>query len=315
MIATERRSRQRLLEAGIADPTLTPSPVGHHGGMGFDRAELAAFLRHRRARVQPVDVGLATGPRRRTPGLRRQEVAELAGMSVEYYIRLEQGRGPRPSAQMLTAISRALLLSSDEREYLHHLAHASSEPRSGPSDAVRPGILHLIQRLDDTPALVCNARYDVLAQNPMAAALLGDFAALPPAERNIIWRFFTDPAARDRHDPAGAEQFARECVADMRAARARYPDDAALTGLIDRLLTTSPEFRDLWTEIEVQTRRSTRKRLHHPSIGWLTLDCDALHDPTTDHWLILYTATPGTSDHDALRLLNVIGTQDLTTHQ
>jgi transcriptional regulator with XRE-family HTH domain len=285
------------------------------GGMDLDRAELAAFLRARRARVQPADVGLATGPRRRTPGLRRQEVAELAAMSVDYYIRLEQGRGPRPSAQMLTAISRALLLSDDERDYLHRLAGTEPGPRDGPSDAVRPGILHLIQRLDDTPALICNARYDVLAQNPMAAALLGDFTALPPAERNIIWRFFTDPAARARHDPPGAEQFARESVADLRAARARYPNDAALTGLIDRLQTASDEFRSLWARIEVQTRRSTRKRLRHPSIGWLTLDCDALHDPATDHWLILYTATPGTPDHDALRLLNVIGTQDLTTHQ
>lgn len=282
-------------------------------GMDFDRAELAAFLRHRRARVQPADVGLATGPRRRTPGLRRQEVAELAGMSVDYYIRLEQGRGPHPSVQMLAAISRALLLSDDERAYLHHLAGAAPRSRSGTSDEVRPGILHLIQRLDDTPALICNARYDVLAQNPMGAALLGDFTTLPADERNIIWRFFTDPAARDRHDPAGADQFARESVADLRAARGRYPDDTALTGLIDRLHAISSEFRNLWAQIDVQTRRSTRKRLRHPSIGWLTLDCDALHDPATDHWIILYTATPGTPDHDALRLLNVIGTQDLTT--
>lgn len=224
---------------------------------------MAAFLRHRRARVQPAEVGLPAGPRQRTPGLRRQEVAELAGMSVDYYIRLEQGRGPRPSAQMLAAISRALLLSDDERDYLFHLAAAAPEPRSGPSEEVRPGVLRLIQRLDDTPALVCNARYDVLAQNQMAAALLGGFAALPPSERNIIWRFFTDPVARDRHDPAGADQFARESVADLRAARARYPDDTALTGLIDRLHTASGEFRGLWAQIDVQTRRSTRKRLHH----------------------------------------------------
>ncbi|MBE8515942.1 helix-turn-helix domain-containing protein [Amycolatopsis sp. H6(2020)] len=281
----------------------------------FERAELAAFLRHRRARVQPADVGLTAGPRRRTPGLRRQEVAELAGMSVDYYIRLEQGRGPRPSPQMLTAISRALRLSADERDYLHHLADASPGPRSGPAREVRPGVLHLIERLDDTPALVCNARYDVLAYNRMAATLLGDFATLPPSERNIIWRFFTDPAARARHDPAAAEQFARESVADLRAARARYPDDESLTSLIDRLQAASPQFRDVWAEIEVQTRRSTRKRLHHPAVGWLTLDCDALHDPESDHWIILYTATPGTPDHDALRLLNVIGTQDLTAHQ
>lgn len=107
---------------------------------------------------------------------------------------------------------------------------------------------------------------------------VGDFAALPPDERNIISRFFTDPTARDRHDPAGAGQFARESVAGLRAARARYPNDAALSGLSDRLQATSPQFRDLWAQIDVQTRRSTRKRLHHPSIGWLTLDCDEIEE-------------------------------------
>ena len=277
-----------------------------------NRAELAAFLRHRRAQVRPADVGLAEGPRRRTPGLRRQEVAELASMSVDYYIRLEQGRGPTPSAQMLASISRALRLSDDERAYLRHLTDPEPALRTGPGDEVRPGVLHLIERLNDTPALVCNARYDVLAWNRMAAALLGDFSALPAAERNIVWRFFTDPAARARHDPAGADQFARESVADLRAASARYPEDAAIRVLIGRLNNISADFRDRWADVEVSTRRSTRKRLRHPAVGWLNLDCDALHDPERDHWIILYTAVPGTPDHDALRLLSVIGTQDLT---
>jgi hypothetical protein len=236
-------------------------------------------------------------------------------MSVDYYIRLEQGRGPRPSPQMLAAISRALLLSDGESDYLHYLADPVAGARSGPGHDARPGVLHLIERLDDTPALVCNVRYDVLAFNRMAAALLGDFAVLVPSERNIIWQFFTNPVARARHDPAGAAQFARESVADLRAASARYPNDTALSSLIDRLHAASADFRGLWTEREVQVRRSTRKRLHHPSIGWLTVDCDALHDPERDHWIILYTATPGTPDHDALRLLNVIGTQDLADHQ
>lgn len=236
-------------------------------------------------------------------------------MSVDYYIRLEQGRGPRPSPQMLGAISRALRLSDDERDYLRHLADPGSVLRAGPADEVRPGVLHVIERLTDTPALVCNARYDVLAWNRMAAALLGDFSALPAAERNIVWRFFTDPAARARHDPAGAAQFARESVADLRAASARYPDDAAVRTLIDRLNNVSADFRELWADVEVSARRSTRKRLRHPAVGWLNLDCDALHDPERDHWIILYTAVPGTPDHDALRLLNVIGTQDLTARR
>ena len=236
-------------------------------------------------------------------------------MSVDYYIRLEQGRGPTPSPQMLASIGRALRLSDDERAYLRHLTDPEPALRTGPGDEVRPGVLHLIERLNDTPALVCNARYDVLAWNRMAAALLGDFSALPAAERNIVWRFFTDPAARARHDPAGADQFARESVADLRAASARYPEDAALRALIDRLNSISADFRDLWADVEVSTRRSTRKRLRHPAVGWLNLDCDALHDPERDHWIILYTAVPGTPDHDALRLLNVIGTQDLTARQ
>lgn len=146
----------------------------------------------------------------------------------------------------------------------------------------------------------------------MATALLGDLASQGPAEVNLIWRFFTDADARARHDDAGAAQFARESVADLRTATARYPDDERLTALIGRLRAASAEFRDLWDQIDVETRRSSRKRLHHPSVGWITLDCDALHDSENDHWIILYTAPAGTADREALRLLSVIGTQDLT---
>jgi transcriptional regulator with XRE-family HTH domain len=278
----------------------------------LDRAELAAFLRRCRARVQPTDVGLEAGQRRRTPGLRRQEVAQLAGMSVDYYIRLEQGRGPRPSRQMIAAIARALRLSDDERDYLHHLSGEVPGPPPGPARDVRPGVLHLLDRLDDTPALVCDAKYDVLAWNPMAAALIGDFSALPPGERNVILRFFADPNVRDRHDVDGGHRFARESVADLRAAAARYPRDSGIRQLVDRLLAVSTEFRELWTEQEVQVRRSTRKRLRHPLVGWLDLDCEALHDPHQDQWIVLYTAAAGTPSHEALRLLKVVGTQDLS---
>jgi transcriptional regulator with XRE-family HTH domain len=278
---------------------------------GLDRAELAAFLRRCRARVRPADVGLEAGQRRRTPGLRRQEVAQLAGMSVDYYIRLEQGRGPRPSRQMIAAIARALCLSDDERAYLHHLAGEVPGPPPRPAGDVRPGLLHLLDRLDDTPALVCDAKYDVLAWNPMAAALIGDFSALPPGERNVILRFFTDPSARDRYDADGARRFARESVADLRAAAARYPRDAGVHRLIDRLLAASGQFRDLWAEQDVQVRRSTHKRIRHPLVGWLDLDCEALHDPNRDQWIVFYTAAPGTPSHQALRLLAVVGAEDL----
>ncbi len=286
-------------------------PRGETGRVSIDRAELAAFLRRQRARVQPADVGLEAGQRRRTPGLRRQEVAQLAGMSVDYYIRLEQGRGPRPSRQMIAAICRALRLSHDETAYLHHLAGEVPGPPPGPLREVRPGLLHLLGRLDDTPAIVCDAKYDVLAWNAMAAALMTDFSALPPAERNVVWRFFTDPDVRARHDADGARRFARESVADLRAATARYPADSGIRRLVSRLLAASTEFRDLWAERDVGVRRSTSKRLHHPVVGWLDLDCEALHDPDRDQWVVLYTAPPGTPSHDALRLLKVVGTQDL----
>jgi len=234
-------------------------------------------------------------------------------MSVDYYIRLEQARGPRPSRQMIAAICRALRLSPDEAAYLHHLAGEVPGPLPGPVRDVRPGLLHLLDRLDDTPAMICDAKYDVLAWNAMAAALIADFSALPPGERNIIWRFFTDPDVRGRHDADGARRFARESVADLRAAAARYPRDAGVRQLVDRLLAASAGFRDLWAERDVQARRSARKRLRHPVVGWLDLDCEALHDPDRDQWVVLYTAPPGTPSHEALRLLRVVGTQDLAT--
>ncbi|MGI5287258.1 helix-turn-helix transcriptional regulator [Nonomuraea polychroma] len=277
----------------------------------MDRTELATFLRSRRERVKPADVGLEQGNRRRTPGLRREEVAQLAGMSVDYYARLEQARGPRPSRQILSALSRALRLSDDERVYLHYLTGEPPGPAPGPPQEVRQGVLHLLNRLDDTPAMVLDAKHDVLAWNPMAAALLTDFSALPPAERNIIWRFFTDPHARRLMDEDAGWVFAGECVAGLRAAAARYPDDPGVLGLVARLLARSPEFAELWEARDVTVNRSVRKRLRHPALGWLELECQALHVPESDQWVVLHTAAPGSPSSEALRLLKVIGTQDL----
>ncbi|WP_243717441.1 helix-turn-helix transcriptional regulator [Actinomadura darangshiensis] len=267
-----------------------------------DRAELAAFLRRWRARVQPYEVGLERG-RRRTPGLRRQEVANLAGMSVDYYVRLEQGRGPRPSRQMLTALGRALRLTDDERSHLHYLAGEVPAPPPSPVRDVRPGLRHLLERLDDTPALVCDAKYDVLAWNPMATALLGDFSTMPDDERNIVLRFFTRPQSRDRIDPGDARRFAREAVADLRTVAARYPRDPGVLSLIERLLAGSDEFRALWAEGDVRVQRSARKRIRHPAVGWLDLHCEALHDPVCDQWTVFYTAAPGSREAEALRSL------------
>jgi hypothetical protein len=154
--------------------------------------------------------------------------------------------------------------------------------------------------------------YNVLAWNTMAAALITDFAALPPAQRNVALRFFTDPRARDRYDAATAEAFAREAVSGLRSANARYPDDPGVRHLIKRVTGASSWFAELWAEHDVRVSRSNRKRIHHPVVGWLDLDCEGLHDPVRDQWVIFYTAAPDTPSHEALRLLRVVGVQDLT---
>lgn len=278
-----------------------------------DRAELAGFLRSRRARVQPQDVGLAPGVRRRTPGLRREEVAGLAGMSVDYYIRLEQARGPRPSRQVLAAIARALRLTDGERAYLFNLAGEQPGPPPGPPQDVPQGILLLLDRLDDTPAYVLDAKYDILAWNAMASALMVDFATLRPEERNPIRWFFAQPYAAHLLDDDDDEHgdFAREAVADLRAAAARYPGDPGIRRLVADLRARSETFVRLWAERDVTVRRSTTKRMIHPVVGSIELHCDVLHVPDVDQRLVLYTAAPGTRSYEALRLLRVVGTQRL----
>lgn len=251
---------------------------------------------------------MEAGRRRRTPGLRRQEVAQLAGMSVDYYVRLEQGRGPTPSRQILAAIGRALRLSHDEVAYLHQLAdEAPPSPGTVKTD-VAPAVLQLLDRFDDVPALICDAKFDVLATNAMAVALLGDLSAGPPSDRNVIWRHFTRQESRVWHEDDG---FARASVADLRSVVARYPKDPGVRALVERLLSASERFRRLWAEQNVRTSRSNHKTVDHPDVGRIELDCTALHDPERDQWIIMYTAAPGTPAHQALHLLKVIGTQRL----
>jgi transcriptional regulator with XRE-family HTH domain len=276
----------------------------------MDRAQLADFLRGRRSRVRPADVGLAAGTRRRTPGLRREEVARLAGISVDYYIRLEQARGPRPSRQVLTALARALRLADDERDHLFHLAGEVPGPPRGPSPDVPVGILHLLDRLDDAPAFVIDAKYDVLAANQLAGALLGDLSQFPPADRNLIWQLFSGGyGCHQLYSDEEVETFADECVADLRAAAARYPADPGIRELLARLRAHRPDFVRRWNKHRVQVRRSTTKRLQHPVIGELVLDCEVLDIPDRGQRLVIYTAAPGSRSVEALRLLAVVGTQ------
>lgn len=202
-------------------------------------------------------------------------------------------------------------MSDEERCYLFYLAGEVPGPPSAPPRDVRPGILHLLGRLDDTPALVLDAKYDVLAWNPQAAALIGDFSRLPEGERNLVWAYFTDPRARERHDDEGAWRFARVAVADLRAAAARYPDDPGIRRLVRRLRKHSEEFARLWRERDVRVSQPARKRLRHPVVGWLELDCETLHVPESDQCVVFYSAPPGSPSADALRLLAVVGVQDL----
>ncbi|GAA1442700.1 helix-turn-helix transcriptional regulator [Nocardiopsis tropica] len=276
----------------------------------MDRRELAGFLRGRRERIAPADVGLPVGPRRRTPGLRREEVAQLAYISTEYYTRLEQARGPRPSREVLSGLARALRLSDAERDHLHHLAGAPPGPPVGPSREVRQSILDLLGRLPQAAAIVLSATYEVIAWNDLAAALLGDFSALPRHERNLVRHAFlaTRPDTR-LHDPAEAEAFARAAAGHLRAAAARYPDDPEVAALVGDLLSGSAEFARLWADHDVRTGPGLRKTLRHPLLGALTLNCDVLDIADRDQRVVIYTADPGSPAEEALRLLSVVGTQ------
>ncbi|MDF3288838.1 helix-turn-helix transcriptional regulator [Streptomyces silvisoli] len=276
----------------------------------MDRTALADFLRRRRAGLAPVDVGLAAGPRRRTPGLRREEVARLADMSADYYTRLEQGRAPRPSRRVLAALSRALRLTDGERDHLFRLAGEEPPDDRGSGEHVSPGMLLILDRLADTPAQVVNGIGDVLARNALAAALLGDDSNLPPERRNIILRHFTDPAARELLAPPDLLAHSRAHVARLRTALAARHQDARAAALVARLRTASPEFADLWDHPEPAPRHRNSLRLRHPVVGALELAREALLSEEGGQRLIVYTARPGSDSYERLRLLRVVGLED-----
>lgn len=263
----------------------------------MDRKQLADFLRTRRARVTPRDVGLPQNHRRRIPGLRREEVAQLAGISGDYYARLEQSRSPRPSRQVLNALGRALMLTTEERAHLFHLAGEAPDDALGPRQDVPEGIVHLLHGLDSTPAFVLDAKYELLAWNEMLTALYGD---LPPGRRNVIrWTFGSDNL-RDYMREDASSVFIRGAVADLRAAAVRYPEDKEISALVSELLACSEEFAVLWAKHEVEVRRDSTKHFRHPSVGLIVLRCQMLHIPDRDQRLVIYTAAPGSLDQLAL---------------
>jgi transcriptional regulator with XRE-family HTH domain len=277
----------------------------------MDRALLADFLRHRREALQPEDVGLARGARRRTNGLRREEVALLASMSTDYYARIEQQRGPQPSSPMLAAIARALRLTLPERDHLYRLA-GHTPPRSDVrTDHVAPGLRRVLDRLD-TPAMVTNDLGEILAQNPLGVALFGDesrFGADDP-DRSRFHRWFTDPRERAIHPAEEHDRYSRSYVAALHIATGRQLDDPHGRAVIDRLLAASPEFAALWADHDVAWRPGPeRKTFLHPTVGLMVLDCEALSAENDAQILLVYTATPGTQTAERLRLLSVVGNQ------
>ena len=279
----------------------------------MDRRELADFLRSRRERITPADVGLPAGPRRRTPGLRREEVAQLAYISTEYYARLEQARAPRPSLEVLAQVARALRLSDAERDHLHHLAGTPQGPPQGPSREVRQSIVDLLHRLPQAAAIVISATYEVIAWNDLAAALMEDFSALSRRDRNLVRRAFLGPHPEGRrlYGVSDGEEFALSSVQRLRAASARYPDDRELTALVAELLDGSEEFARLWAAHDVESRPTLCKTFDHPVVGPVAVNCDVLDIADRDQHVVIYTATPGSPSEEALRLLSVVGTQRL----
>ncbi|MFK0292742.1 helix-turn-helix transcriptional regulator [Streptomyces sp. NPDC090442] len=277
------------------------------------RRELGDFLRSRRERITPADVGLPAGTRRRTPGLRREEVAQLAFISTEYYARLEQARAPHPSREVLAQLARALRLSDAERDHLHHLAGAPPGPPPGPSREVRQSIVDLLQRLPEAAAIVMSATYEVIAWNNLAAALMEDFSALSRRDRNLIRRAFLGPHRHGRrlYGVSDADEFARTSAQHLRAAAARYPNHPEVTGLVEELLAGSPEFARLWAAHDVTARPTLCKTFEHPLVGPVAVSCDVLDIADRDQQVVIYTAAPGSPSAEALRLLSVVGTQQM----
>jgi len=274
-----------------------------------DRTGLADFLRRRREALQPADVGLPPGARRRAPGLRREEVASLAGMSTDYYARLEQQRGPQPSEQMVAAITRALRLSLDERDHLFRLTGHHAPVRSRRSEHVAPTLLRVLDRLDDTPAMVVSDLAETLAQNRLGTALLGDQAHHEGLSRSQFHRWFTDPDERLLYPGRDHDHQSRVQAAGLRAALSTRGDDPVAARLVADLLHRSEEFRTVWELHEVAYKVSARKTIVHPELGEIALDCQCLSTEDRGQSLLVFTADPGSADDEKLQLLSVIGRQ------
>jgi transcriptional regulator with XRE-family HTH domain len=268
--------------------------------------DLAKSLRAWRDRLDPAEAGLPRQAARRAPGLRREEVAALAGISVNYLVRLEQGRATSPSPSVVSALARALRLDAAQAEHLHRLAgHADPTTRVA-ARHLTPSIQRILDRLEDVPVIVVDAAWTIVAGNPLARAFLGGEVVGENAAR----RQFVGPKWIE-HEPDDAERFERDLVGDLHRRLARHPDDPAIRALIDELNAASERFAALWAERPATFHASSRKTVHHRTVGTITVDCDVLEITGTDLRVVIWTAAPGSPDASALALLGVVGLQPM----
>lgn len=276
----------------------------------MDRIALADFLRRHREALQPADIGLPAGVRRRAPGLRREEVAQLAAMSTDYYTRLEQHRGPQPSVQILASLARALRLTADERDYLYRMAGHDPPDRVAASSHVSPALQRVLDRLVDTPALVLSNLGETLVQNRLSAALLGDRSGFTGLDRSEFYRWFAYPETeRVRYPENDRDRQSRAQVASLRAAYGAMGPDSRAGMLARATQKASPEFAELWDRHEVGKRFVDHKTLIHPELGPIELDCQVLFTEDQSQCLLVLTAPPRSEGAEKLALLGVLGTQ------
>jgi transcriptional regulator with XRE-family HTH domain len=274
---------------------------------------MAAFLRSRREALRPEDVGLAPGVRRRTKGLRRDEVAVLAAMSTDYYTRLEQRRGPQPSEQMLSSVARALRLTNSERDYLFQVAGRNVPSPTSTATHVSPALLRVLDRLADTPALILSELGETLVQNGMAEALFGDASRYKGLARSGVYRWFTDPDERSHYPEDDHARQSRMLVANLRAAYGSMGTRSRAGELVRALEKASEEFAALWARQEVSRRFEDHKTLIHAELGPLEVDCQALFTEDQAQVLLVLTASPRSEAEEKLKLLNVLGHERFPT--
>lgn len=298
-----------LRDSGTGSTSQEARPRGENESMDTSSDTLGSLLRAWRDRLSPADAGITASRTRRASGLRREELADLAGLSVDYVVRLEQGRAHHPSAQVIGALARALHLNDGERDHLYRAAGLLPPAKSHISTHIPPGVQRLIARLGDNPLAAFTADWNLLSWNPLWSALQGDPIVMPTAQRNLARMIFGNVENRRYLRPSvsanGPDQFEAAIVADLRTASSTYPDDPDLRSLIRELRRTSPVFAANWSRAAVGHHTTDQKVITHPDVGTITLDCDVLTVPGSDLKLVVYSAPTGSPDAEKLEFLRV----------